>query len=363
MSFNIFSKMQTRYFHVFPRISTYFKRKSGAFTLMELLIYSGILVISAGIISGIFYTVSKSSLKTQAENDINNQMTQLEEIFRQKIESAQSIQTLSGSLLILNMPNNSTSSFSLINNTLYLDEGGGHLALNDSNKIKVTSLLFSPVAGLSGVSIGNHYAWSENIGWLDFAYPGGNVSVPRGAGDLNGAAYQLNNGSWLILNCAYANCCATSNFKVSSDDNGVLSGWAWSEYFGWLSFSCTTGGPHGENICCSQPSPPSPCSDYGVKVATTTTSNYQAGEWDGYAWSDQIGWISFNCKTGGNNQSNVCCSQASPPVPCSDYKVLDLRSAKTGIKIDLTLEYNSNHPEQQISRTNSFVFNILTPSK
>jgi hypothetical protein len=238
------------------------------------------------------------------------------------------------------MPNNSTSSFSLINNTLYLDEGGGHLALNDSNKIKVTSLLFSPVAGLSGVSIGNHYAWSENIGWLDFAYPGGNVSVPRGAGDLNGAAYQLNNGTWLSLNCAYTDSCSSVSYKVSSDANGNLSGWAWSEYFGWLSFSSTT---DGSTV------------NYGVKVATTTTANYEAGEWDGYAWSENIGWISFNCKTGGDNQTNICST--------SNYKVLDLRSAKSGIKIDLTLEYNSNHPEQQISRTNSFVFNILTPAK
>jgi len=212
--------------------------------------------------------------------------------------------------------------------------------LNDANKVKVTSLLFSPVAGLSAVSMGNHYAWSENIGWLDFAYPGGNVSVPRGAGDLNGAAYQLNNGAWLILNCAYANSCATSNFKVSSDSNGNLSGWAWSEYFGWLSFSSST---DGSSV------------NYGVKIATTTTANYEAGEWDGYAWSENIGWISFNCKTGGENQTNICAT--------SNYKVQDLRSSSTGIKIDLTLQYNSSHPEQQITRTNSFVFNILTPTK
>jgi len=52
---------------------TRFKFRVKAFTLMELLIYSAILVISAGAIAGIFSTVSKSSLKTQAENDINNQ--------------------------------------------------------------------------------------------------------------------------------------------------------------------------------------------------------------------------------------------------------------------------------------------------
>ena len=312
-----------------------------AFTLMELLIYSAILAISAGAIGSIFYTVSKAHLKTQAENEVNNTMARLEEIFRQKIESAKSIQTLSGSLLTLNMPNNSTSSFSLSNNIVYLQEGGGgQLALNDANKVKVTSLLFSPVAGLSSVAMGNHYAWSGNIGWIDFAYPGGNVRVPIGAGDLNGGAYVLSDASWISLNCAFTDSCSTVSYKVSSDANGNLSGWAWSESFGWISFSSST---DGSTV------------DYGVKIATTTTADYEIGEWDGYAWSENIGWISFNCKTGGDNQTNICAT--------SNYKVLDLRSAKTGIKIDITIQYNSTKPELAISRTNTFVFNILTPSK
>ena len=333
-------KFNTRY-KIHNTRYQYSRSARKAFTLMELLIYSAILAISAGTIAGIFFTVSKSSLKTQAENELNNQMSQLEEIFRQKIEAAKNIQTLSGSLLTLNMVNNSTTTFSLSNNTVYLQEaGGGQLALNDSNKVKVSSLLFSPVAGLSAVAMGNHYAWSENIGWLDFAYPGGNVIVPRGAGDLNGGAYLLSNGTWLSLNCAYTDSCSSVSYKVSSDANGNLSGWAWSEYFGWLSFSSST---DGSTV------------NYGVKVATTTTSNYEAGEWDGYAWSENIGWISFNCKTGGDAQTNICAT--------SNYKVVDLRSAKSGIKIDLTLEYNSTHPEQAISRTYTFVFNILTPSK
>ena len=312
-----------------------------AFTLMELLIYSAILAISAGAIAGIFFTVSKSSLKTQAENEVNNQTSQLEEVFRQKIEASKSIKTLNGSLLTLNMVDNSTTTFSLSDNILYLEEGGsGQLNLNDPNKVKVTSLLFSPVAGLSSVAMGNHYAWSGNIGWLDFAYPGGNVRVPIGAGDLNGGAYVLSDGSWIALNCAYMDCCSASDFKVSSDADGNLSGWAWSESYGWISFSSST---DGSTV------------NYGVKIATTTTANYEIGEWDGYAWSENIGWISFNCKTGGDNQTNICAT--------SNYKVLDLRSAKTGIKIDITIQYNSTKPELAISRSNTFVFNILTPSK
>jgi len=315
-----------------------------AFTLMELLIYSGILIISAGIIGGIFYTVSKANLKTQAENEVNNQMSRFEEVFRQKIESAKGVNTISGSLLELLNTDNSTSTFSLgaSDNTVYLQEGGGsQVALNDPTKVKVTSLIFTPT-GATGAQISNtyHYAWSGNYGWIDFAYPGGNVRVPIGAGDLNGGAYVLSNNSWISLNCAYSDSCGTVSYKVSSDANGNLSGWAWSESFGWISFSSSTD---------------SSTVNYGVKVATTTTANYQAGEFDGYAWSDQIGWISFNCKTGGDNQANICTT--------SNYRVQDLRMNTSAVRVDITLQYNSTHPEQQITRSNSFVFNILTPSK
>lgn len=334
------SKTKTMNFHVFQRISMYFKRKAKGFTLLELLIYSAILVISAGAISSIFFTVSKSSLKTQAENEVNNQMSQLEEIFRQKIESAQKIKSLSGSTLSLNMASSSKdpTQFTLENDVVYLKEGtGAKMVLNDPNKVKITSLNFSPVGGVSSIAIGNHYAWSGNIGWIDFAYPGGNIQVPAGGGDLNGGAYVLSDGSWISLNCAFTDSCSSVNFKVSSDADGVLSGWAWSESFGWISFASTT----------------SPT--YGVNIATTTTDGYETGEWDGYAWSDQIGWISFNCKTGGSSGEDIC--------SLSNYKVLDLRSVKTSIKIDITLEYNSGHPEQAISRSYSFVFNIMTPAK
>jgi len=274
---------------------------------------------------------------------MNQTFSRLEEVFRQKIESAKGVNTISGSLLELNM-GTATTTFSLSNNVIYLQEGGGsQLALNDSNKVKVTSLIFTPT-GATGAAITNsntyHYAWSENIGWIDFAYPGGNVKVPIGAGDLTGAAYVLSNSSWISLNCLTTNSCSSVQYKVSSDANGNLSGWAWSEAFGWISFSSTT---DGSTV------------NYGIKVATTTTANYEAGEFDGYAWSENIGWISFNCKTGGSSGENICST--------SNYRVQDLRAKTSAIKIDLTLQYNSSHPEQQITRTNSYVFNILTPSK
>ena len=321
-------------------------RKAKAFTLMELLIYSGILVVSAGLIGGIVYTISRANLRTQVNEELNNQLILFEEVFRQKIQIAKGINSISGSLLELNM-GNSTSTFSLgaTDNTVYLQEtGGNQVALNDPTKVKVNSLLFTPT-GASGAAISNthHYAWNDQVGWIDFAYPGGNVQVPTGEGDLKGLAYVLSDSHWISLNCISTDSCydavdnpAGIDYKVSSDADGILSEWAWSENFGWISFNCSN-----DNSCAS--------SDYGVTVATST------GEFNDYAYSENIGWISFNCKTGGVNKTDICST--------SDYMVQDLRLRTSAVKVDITLQYNSDKPELAISRTNTFVFNIITPSK
>ncbi len=59
--------------------------------------------------------------------------------------------------------------------------------------------------------------------------------------------------------------------KAGSGDN--VYGYAWSENIGWISFNNTSGGGSV---------------DYGVNIDETT------GLFSGYAWSENIGWISFN---------------------------------------------------------------------
>ncbi|MDD5591476.1 MAG: hypothetical protein PHY18_06115 [Dehalococcoidales bacterium] len=59
--------------------------------------------------------------------------------------------------------------------------------------------------------------------------------------------------------------------KASSDDN--VWGWAWSDNIGWVSFNCTS-----EETCGSI--------DYGVHIN-------EDGTFIGKAWSDNIGWIDF----------------------------------------------------------------------
>ncbi|MDP2641472.1 MAG: hypothetical protein Q8P39_02945 [Candidatus Yanofskybacteria bacterium] len=61
--------------------------------------------------------------------------------------------------------------------------------------------------------------------------------------------------------------------EASSSDN--VSGYAWSSNIGWISFNCTDGDSCAE-------------SNYGVHVDPNTD------RFSGYAWSSGIGWISFN---------------------------------------------------------------------
>lgn len=62
-----------------------------------------------------------------------------------------------------------------------------------------------------------------------------------------------------------------------------ITGWAWSDNIGWISLNCSNTGSCG-------------ASDYGFIIGT-------GGNISGYAWSDNIGWISANetgCPGGGS---------------------------------------------------------------
>ncbi|MBV9159608.1 MAG: hypothetical protein JO019_03375 [Candidatus Kaiserbacteria bacterium] len=85
--------------------------------------------------------------------------------------------------------------------------------------------------------------------------------------------------------------------RLHASAAGDMSGYAWSENIGWISLNCATGGPTGNNIC--------------------NTSNYkltvdQNGKVSGYAWSDNVGWISANDGTNGTPNDLAGC----PSNPC-----------------------------------------------
>jgi len=152
--------------------------------------------------------------------------------------------------------------------------------------------LAGQLTATTNIDATNYWAWSDSAGWWDF-YNTDSVSV--GTSSLSG--YASSSIDEMALNCASTpsgNICTTSNFAVTNTDgSGDLSGCAWNDTIGWISFDCADYDCAGGNIC--------------------TESNYQVsidadGIFSGYAWNDIEGWISFNC---ANDSS--CAS--------SDYKV------------------------------------------
>ena len=80
---------------------------------------------------------------------------------------------------------------------------------------------------------------------------------------------------------------------AASSDN--VHGWAWSDTVGWISFNCTEGGPNQNDVCST--------SSYGVNIDPST------GEMSGYAWSDNVGWISFKQADLAGCPSGSCIAQ------------------------------------------------------
>ncbi len=125
---------------------------------------------------------------------------------------------------------------------------------------------------------GQHYAWGENIGWLNFEPQGdGGPGVQVHDEYLEGYIWGENIG-WISLNCLNNDICSEVDFGVLNNGEGILSGFAWTENSGWISFSC-------ENTqACDT-------ARWGVTIDTDT------GRFEGYAWGENVGWISFSDTT------------------------------------------------------------------
>jgi len=147
----------------------------------------------------------------------------------------------------------------------------------------------------------NYFAWSDTVGWFDF-YTTSSVDVDQ-SGVEGYAQFGPEGGpySYLSFDCATGpsgSDCSVP-YGVVNDSNGNLSGWAWSDALGWVSFDChnpETGGSAPDYSCAQ--------SLYQVKIDAQ-------GNFKGWAWNDVAGWISFNC-----NQT-----ETGDTCAISDYRV------------------------------------------
>ncbi|MBI5079212.1 hypothetical protein HZB06_00850 [Candidatus Wolfebacteria bacterium] len=138
-------------------------------------------------------------------------------------------------------------------------------------------LIFNFVYAATNIDSTDRWAWNDTIGWIDF-YGTNTVNVSS----AKIAGYASSSVGFIAFDCATSpngsNICGTSNFKISNDGGGNLSGWAYNDNIGWISFASTT-----------------PIV-YSVSIDS-------AGDFHGWAWNDIIGWISFNSLEGGGSYS------------------------------------------------------------
>jgi hypothetical protein len=199
----------------------------------------------------------------------------------------------------------------------------GYFIFNDHEK-QVQAKIYDAGPPVTGDNLSG-FAWSSNIGWISF-----NVSDcdTDGDGTYEGAS---ENGGAAPAECPTSG--TAHDYGVNIDKTtGNLSGYAWSENVGWVSFeeSGTPDNTEVTNNCDASCDPTVDCTacnnsseiygwakilsmgddgwislrgtspDYGIS-ADVANSELTGWAWNGNVDDSGIGWISFNADDCDNN--------------------------------------------------------------
>lgn len=140
-------------------------------------------------------------------------------------------------------------------------------------------LIYQTAEATTNISsnVNEYNAWNDIWGWTDF-YNTNTVTV-----DSHGlSGYASSTAGDISLDCAttrVGNICGTSNYRITNDGTGNLSGYGWNDNYGWISFDCNNYGG---------------CATSSYRVYIDSNGRFQ-----NYAWNDIVGWISFNCANPG----------------------------------------------------------------
>lgn len=147
----------------------------------------------------------------------------------------------------------------------------------------------------------DHWAWNDIIGWINFYNTNsvivqsreikGYASSPVGDISLNCDSSGNSSG---MYNCPTGG--MMEGYKVKNDGGGNLSGWAWNDLVGWISF-CGTNNFASSSASCFYTGDSGP--RYGPKLqwnlpGCLSSEDQPPSDFYNYAWSDVAGWISFN---------------------------------------------------------------------
>ena len=225
----------------------------------------------------------------------------------------------------------------------------------DSNPDSVTVNVSSPPPPPPPTHNVSGWAWSDMPDASDEIKNPTGGTVGRGAGwiSLNNTNCDLNNDGFADSGSP-SGCPAAgtpiANYGVDLDSVGNFSGYAWSEYMGWISFNAA------DVSGCPANAPAQPCapkldkttgkvygwaralayqdsqaggwdgwihlrgfaqnnSEYGISVAGVLGSNCS---WDGWAWGgDVLGWIHFKSSNFGATGGGSACATTFAINSCS----------------------------------------------
>lgn len=76
-----------------------------------------------------------------------------------------------------------------------------------------------------------------------------------------------------------------------ADSAAELTGWAWSENIGWLSVNSKNCDANNDGL---SDGTPSGCPSAGTPIAQYAVTRQANGDLTGYAWSEHIGWVRFD---------------------------------------------------------------------
>ncbi len=149
------------------------------------------------------------------------------------------------------------------------------------------------------------YVWGQAFGYISL--------------DCANEKKNSNTGLWEAGVCTDGN----THYKVANDGNGVLSGWAWGDTAGWVNFNsevnCDLDSNGFKDTACGGDNATSPVNNFKVTINSS-------GEFTGYAWTQNFGYIKFDCSLGSNfcvktDWRKTTRDGGSPPTyECSDNK-------------------------------------------
>lgn len=282
-----------------------YKRKSIAFTLIEILLYLMIFSLIIIIVYPLFNLVLTNYIVQRGKLDLRTEVRNIFIRLQKEIISAKEIDILTDWEVVFSQDNEQIAFFQTKPIYLTNNKINGY-----ANNLKVGSIKFTGsnygvyFATSSSCDIGNSsvvsvytfsgYAWSPMVGWLKFR------------NDTNSEPV----------------------FGVCQDTNNELRGFAWNDIVGWISFNC-----QDLNTCSS--------SNYRVR----NVNNYLYG----YAWNDSLGWVIFDGKGG-----RVYFAKMNPDIYYLDLIsdpnafVDDLVFSQVGnsLKVNLKLKGPANSYEQ-----------------